>query len=121
MGGRGAGGGEVEDGAGDAVLDGDVAGSGVGHGTDDGEGMRAGVALVEFFDGVLVGGASAGGATEDDGGALGCVVAGEGALLDGLAGGEDGDQGAALGVGDDAGIDVGDGVEVADLGHHAEA
>ena len=46
----GAGGGDVERGAGDLVVDGDVAGSGGGHGADDGEGMDAGVAGVETLD-----------------------------------------------------------------------
>ncbi len=47
VGAGGAGGGDVEGGAGDVVFDGDVAGSGGGHGANDGEGMDAGVAGVE--------------------------------------------------------------------------
>ncbi len=70
----GAGGGDVEGGTGDVEVDGDLAGSGGGHGANDGEWMGAGVAGVEAFDLVFLGGAASAGAAHDDGDVIGGVV-----------------------------------------------
>ena len=87
--------------------------SGVGHGTDDTEGVHAGVAGVELGDLGLVGGAASGGAAEDGGHTVTRMVLSEIALLDCLFGGYEGELGGALGGGDGAGGEVGGGVEVA--------
>ncbi len=112
VGSGGAGGGDVERGAGDLLVDGDVAGSGGGHGADDGERMNAGVAGVELDGLGLFGLAAAAGATDDDGDLFRGVVGGDLRFEAGLAGGDDGELGGAVGGGDDAGVEVLAGVEV---------
>ena len=67
VGSGGAGGGDVQDGAGYAEVDGDVAGSGGGHGAGDRERVDAGVAGVELDGLGLFGLATGAGAADDDG------------------------------------------------------
>ena len=121
VGSGGAGGGDIEDGAGDAEVDGDVAGTGGGHGAGDGEGVDAGVAGVELGGFGLFGLAAAAGTTDDDGDVFGGVVLEEVAVLGGLTGGKDGELGGAVGGADDSGVEVLAGVEVFDGGGVGEA
>src|ERR1700733_2163142 len=117
----GAGGGDVESWAGDLLVDGDVAGSGGGHGADDGEGMDASISGVELDGFSFFGLAAAAGAADDDGDPFRGVVAGKPGLERGLAGGCDGELGGAVGGGNDAGVQVRAGVEVFDGGGLSEA
>ena len=121
VGSGGAGGGDVEGGAGDLLIDGDVAGSGRGHGADDGEWMDAGVAGVELDGFGLFGLTATAGAADDDGDFFWWVVAGELGIGGGLTGGDDGELGGAIGGGDDAGVEVLAGIEVFDGGGLGEA
>src|SRR5215469_7157305 len=77
--------------------------------------MGAGVAGVEAFDLVLLGGASAAGAAHDDGNIAGGVVLHEIGLLRGLTGGDDCELGIAICCSNDAGVEVLGGIEVEDL------
>ena len=121
VGSRGAGGGDIESGAGDFLIDGDVAGTGRGHGADDSEGMDAGVAGVELDGLGLFGLSATAGAADDDGDFFRRMVAGQLRFGSGLAGGDDGELGGAVGGGDDAGVEVSAGVEVFDGGGLGEA
>ncbi len=67
VGAGGAGGGDIDGGADDLLVDGDVAGSGRGHSADDSEGMDAGIAGVELGGLGLFGLAATAGAADDDG------------------------------------------------------
>jgi len=121
VGAGGAGGGDVEGGAGDLLVDGDVAGSGRGHGADDGEGMDTGVAGVELGGLGLLGLSSSAGAAYDDGDAAGSVVLGELGVEHGLAGGHDGELRGSVGGDGYAGVEVLARVEVFDEGGAGEA
>src|SRR5215472_2238550 len=104
--GGGAGGRDIERWARNLKVDGDLAGSGGGHGADDGKRVRSGVAGVETFDFGFFGGAAAAGAAHNDGDIAGVVVLEEFGLLRGLTGGDDAEEGVVVGGGDDSGVEV---------------
>src|SRR6266851_1273282 len=103
---------DVERWAGDLLFDGDVVGSGGGHGADDGERMDPGVTGVEFDGLGLFGLAASAGAAYDDGDFFRGVVGGELGFEGGLAGGDDGELRGAVGGEGDAGVEVFAGIEV---------
>ena len=123
VGGGRAGGGDGVGRALDAVLHADVAGTGVGHGERDGEGMDAVAAVVkELPVAGLFGAAAAEAGAGNDGGVFlelgGEIEAGGG---HGFAGGNDGELGEAVHEADVFGGEEGFGVVVVDLGRVFEA